>query len=833
MLASYNWLRELSAVEATPGRFADKLTAAGLVVDAASECGRDLSRVVVAEVRGIRPHPSRAKLTVVTVYNGDAERDVVCGAPNVPSPGRLVVLADIGARLPSGAEISARRLGGIASQGMLCSEAELGVGPEESGILVLEAAEGLRPGAAFADALRLRDTVFDIEVTPNRPDCLGHVGLARELCALFARPFELPRAAPAARWTSAAPLPSRQGLAAIDLRDHCGSPVSTVTAGHLVVPPLDIRIIDSEGCPRYGAALVLGLTIGPSPFALRYRLHSLGLRPISNVVDATNEILLKWGHPIHAFDLDRVRGVRIVVRRAGEAERMATLDGHERTLSCEDLLICDGEGPVAIAGVMGGRDSEVGVDTTGVLIECAYFEPRSVRRTSRRLGLQTDSSYRFERGVDPHAVAAVLADAACRIAALTGGAVVPEALDAYPRRLPARAISLRPARLDSQLGVAVDPSEVALVLQRLGCVVDAADAAWRVTAPAFRPDLQREADLVEEVARVRGYDSIPVQQPRVCPSGEGTSEAIRFERRLRESAAAAGFDEAVNYVFVSAQELEASRVSTRAVRLANPLSEQRPLLRTSLLPGLLNNVKHAQHHQVKGLALFELARVFDAMPGGKLPRERQELALLVAGPRSTWFNDAEASDFYDLKGRLQAVLRPVIAGQPQTELDDSLEARASYLHPRRRARVVLGGSEIGVAGELHPDVTGSFEVEGRVLYAGLDVAALHAARRRLPLPRAKPLPRFPSVSRDIAVVVQEDLAVGDVRGVLKQAAGELAEDVVLFDIYRGVPVPEGHKSLAFHVVYRSPTSTLTDRVVEPLHNKLVRTAERRFGARLR
>lgn len=828
MLASHQWLKELTGLDLTPRQMADAFTSGGLEVEALHEKGSQLDHVVVVEVRGQRPHPSRDHLKLVSVFDGQAVHEIVCGAPNVPADGRLVLLAQIGARLPNGVLIEERTLGGVVSRGMLCGETELDVGSDDSGLLVLDADVDLKPGQAAAEALGLRDTVLEISVAPNRPDCLGHIGLARELCAVVGKRLgELPKLTP--RTVVSPPAaPWRDAASTFDL-------FSATVANSTAFADADVRIEieDAARCPRYGAALVDAVTVAASPFHVRYRLHILGLRAISNVVDATNLILFGFGHPIHGFDFDRLNDSRIVVRRATHGEQMRTLDGEQRTLTDDDLLICDGAGPVALAGVMGGADSEIRATTRRVLIECAVFESRGVRRTSRRHGMHTDSSHRFERGVDSDDVRVVLAHAAAMIANLSGGSVISGALDVHAAALPPVSIDLRGTRMNALLGGSVSIDEAQSILLRLGCSVAPAAGGLRVTPPNARPDVTREVDLIEEVARIRGYDQIPTQVPQIAPSSEGTPIAIRFARRLREAVASAGLNEAVNYAFVSPRDLELTRVATEAVTLANPMSEERSVLRTSLLPGLIGDLQRAQRHQVEHFAQFELARVFVPQAPGELPVERVELGLLLAGVRRAWIGDASELDVYDLKGVLEDVVGAVCGTTIETRPDLALPSIAPYLHPGRSALVIVAGAVVGRLGEIHPDVAASMQLTGRAIFAELDVTALCDASVRVGLPRAVALPRFPAAIRDLAVVVAETQTAGSVEAVLREAGGALVEDVSLFDIYRGEPIASGSKSLAFRVVYRDATATLTDKVVEKTHAALVRAAADRFGARLR
>jgi phenylalanyl-tRNA synthetase beta chain len=594
-----------------------------------------------------------------------------------------------------------------------------------------------------------------------------------------------------------------------------------------------VDIADGARCPRYGAGLAHGVTIGPSPFWLRHRLHVLGLRAINNVVDITNYELLLWGHPIHAFDYERVRGSRIDVRLARAAERLRTLDGVERELSEDDLLICDGEGPVALAGVMGGEGSGIDEGTRRVLIECAYFDPRSVRRTSKRTGLHTDSSHRFERGVDPEDVRAVLAHTVSLIAELTGATAVASGLDVVAQPLPARSIRLRSARVAALLGAAVPAERASRWLAAIGCSAVADGQGFQVTAPSHRPDITREIDLIEELARLTGYDALPSDLPRIAPSAEGTPALLAFQRRAREAAAAAGLDEAINYAFLAPGELAAARAPGPALAIVNPLSEERSVLRTSLLPGLCASLRQAQHQQLDRFAQFELARVFRPRAGHALPDEVLQLGLLFWGERGAWYAEGERFDFYDAKAAVCAIVRTLCGGLPQTVIDPEIAASATDLHPKRSARIALRGQPLGALGELHPDVVEALGLGGRPVWAVLDVAALFAAAQAQGAAAVAPLPRFPAATRDIAVVVGEALAAGEVAGVLQQASGDLAEAVTLFDIYRGEPVPAGHKSLAFHIAYRDPEHTLTDRRVDEVHARVVRAAEQRFGASVR
>lgn len=831
MRASRRWLVELTGIDRTASEIADRFTGAGLEVEALEVLGRGLEYCVVAEVRSRAPHPKSEKLTLVHVWDGEQDLEIVCGAPNVPDVGRNVILARIGAKLPNGIEIAARPVAGVPSYGMLCSEEELGIGAGTAGIFVFEADAKAAPGTSIAEALGLDDVILEIGLTPNRPDCLGHVGLARELSLLYGTPFRpTPTPAPGrlARGSANAWNPPS---ARIDLRSFwAGAPSSL--AESLALEPFEVRIADGDRCPRYGAARVRGVEVGPSPFWLRYRLHAMGARSINNVVDATNLVLFEYGHPIHAFDGERLRGGRIEVRCARQGERIRTLDEIDRELAEDDLLICDAEGPVALAGVMGGSSSEVHDGSTDVLIECAYFDPRSVRRTSRRTGLHTDASHRFERGVDPNAIATVLSAATSWVQRLAGGVAIADGLDVVAKPIERRRIGLRASRVEALIGHGISDEQSRVILEGVGCEVIGEGETRQVLAPTFRPDLGREADLIEEIVRVRGYDTIEAVVPRVSPSSEGTPAALRLRRRLRQAAASAGLYEAITYSFVSPSDLRDAGVSEEAVPLVNPLSEERSVMRTSLLPGLAAAVRGSMRHQARYVGLFELARIFGPRDD-RLPREGLALAILIAGERDGWVGQTRADDFYDLKGRVEATVR----GALDVDLDWSIEYGDDMLpgwaHPKRYARLSLGGTALGFAAELHPDIVEKLDLRGRPLFCEIDVDALLRAHAELGIVQAQPLPRYPAVTRDIAIVLEESYSVAEVAKAIGEAGGELVESVELFDLYRGDHVAAGHRSLAFRVVYRDPDATLKDARVDKTHARLSNELEKRFGATLR
>lgn len=820
MKASYRWLCELvpqlETVAPSPKDLAARLTSAGLEVEGILEYGAAADACIVSRVVSIRPHPTKSGLRLVTVDRGGAHQELVCGAPNVPEPGGLVVLAPLGAHLPAkNMTIGKRAIAGVESEGMLCSEDELGLGDDHDGILVLPAGTA-EPGTTLASALpQARDTVLDISLTPNRPDALGHIGLAREIAALYGLPFATPDVATAA-----------------------GAKAATGDVRELV----SIVVEDAERCPHYGAAAVVDIAIAPSP-STRHRLQALGVRSISNVVDITNLAMLAWGHPMHAFDLDRVRGNTIVVRRARDGEKLTTLDGTERTLVADDLLICDGEGPVALAGIMGGASSEIQADTKRVLFEVAWFDPRGVRRTARRHGMHTESSHRFERGVDPGDVAQVLDHAVGLTLALAGGTPAAGRIhvqgarsESTPTPPERRALTLRAHRLADLLGVDIPFGEAVSILDRLGCTIVTKDGtSCDVLVPTHRPDLGREVDLVEEVIRVRGMDVVPAQLPAIRASRDvGGREELA--RRARDAAVSIGLSEAITYAFTSARALDVLGAPKPTVLLQNPLGEHHAVMRTTLLPGLLDAVANARRHGERDVREFTIGPVFlPAREGGDgLPDEQLRVGVVLAGDRPGWLEKPKALDVWDAKGYAVALAQRLAGGPVTVEVvvatREEAAASAPHLHPRGAAFVHAGGKRIGSFGPLHPDAIEALGTGADVLVIELDLEPFVAGPA---LPAYTAIPRFPASTRDVALVVKDAIVAGEVESAVRAAAGPLAEGVRLFDRFTGGQVPAGSASLAFHVVYRAPDRTLTDAEVDAAHANVVKAVGERFGATLR
>ncbi len=824
MKASYHWLKALlPGLDLSPAELAERFTRAGVAVDSVSEYGAGTADIVVAAVVKIEPHPKREKLRLVTVDRGGVEQRVVCGAPNVPEPGGLVCFAPLGTTLPAaGMTLTPRDIGGVVSEGMLCSETELGLTgggkgatadhEGDHGILLLPPGTA-KPGTPLRAALpAVHDFIFDIDVTANRPDCLGHIGLAREASALLGRAF-------AAQGPEA---PKRV------THDALGKHVT-------------VTIEDPERCPHYGAAMVVDVTVGPSPLWLRYRLESLGIRAISSIVDITNLILLEFGHPMHAFDLDLVRGGKIVVRRAAEGEPLKTLDGVAHTLVSDDLVIADAEGPVALAGVMGGAGSEIRSTTKRVLLECAYFTPRGVRRAARRHGIHSESSHRFERGVDPADIPDVLAHAASLLTALSAGSAIPGTILAgVPVAVPAP-IRLREARINALVGAPIPFAEAKKILVDLGFEVapslDADAHEVVVTTPTHRPDIAGEADLIEEIVRVRGLDSVPNKLPAIQP--QAPRSTLVLENLIRRAAVEVGLSEAITYAFTSPKELAALGLPKATRIIANPMTEDRSVMRTSLLPGLLEALRRSRRHGVSDVYLFTTAaRFLETSPPGVLPDEVPSFAAVIAGHRHPLLQKPIEVDVYDAKGVIVEIVERVTHGVA-TVAHQPADRRAPYLHPRGAGDVHVGGVHVGSFGPLHPDVVEALDLDGGCLILELDLRALEQAGLRTP--KYRPIPMLPAATRDIALVVSDDVEAGTVGLAVREVAGDLCESVELFDLFRGAGIALAHRSLAFHVVYRDPKAatdperakTLTDEEVDKRHAAVVAAVKERFGAVLR
>jgi len=801
MKVSYQWLKEFVDLSFSPNELADLLTNAGLEVENIEESRPNFQKVVVGEITNLQPHPRSERLFLCTVNDGQKIYKVICGAPNTQA-GKKVALALPGAILPTTGTIKPVEIQGILSEGMLCSEMELGLSDDAAGIMILE--DSLSLGLPLEKALDLNDWILDISVTPNRADCLCILGIAREVAALTKKPLVFPQEDKA---------DVQESLAA----------QTTVT------------IERPDLCPRYVAKLILNVQIAPSPFWMRRRLTALGVRAINNIVDVTNYVMLELGQPLHAFDFDLLEEKRIVVRTANPGETFTTLDGVERIMPPEALMICDGRKPVALAGIMGGLNSEVKPETRNILLESAYFDPMGIRRTAKKIGLNTEASLRFERGIDPNGSLKAAERAAFLMAKLAGGVIVKEAVDNYPKRIEPRKISLRVNRVNQILGTSLSAAEVRNYLENLTLQVEAeASDKLKITVPTFRVDLEREIDLIEEVARLYGYHKIPVTLPlgRVGPERKGKAEKLAY--KARAVLTACGFFETINYSFLSPQVLQKLNLKAPDPRgqlllIKNPLSEDQAAMRTTLIPGILQTVRHNFNRQNFNVKLFELGRVFWPRKGEELPEEVEMLAGIISGLREeeSWHKAGAECDFYDLKGAVELLME----GLAVKEYNFRPGAKEPFLHPTKSAQIVAEEKLLGVMGELHPDVKDAFDLIQPVYIFEINFSLLPEliAEKRV----FQPLPRFPAVFRDLSFMVEEKILAGDLVQTIWEGGQGMVKEVKIFDLYRGKPVPPGKKSLAFRIKYQHAEKTLTDEEVNELHQKIIALMKDRFGGELR
>ncbi|MGD0970357.1 MAG: phenylalanine--tRNA ligase subunit beta [Desulfobaccales bacterium] len=807
MRLSLNWLADFVELTVAPEVLADRLTMAGLEVEAIERVTPEFSGVVVGRVTRVEPHPQADRLRLAEVTSGSHSYRVVCGAPNLEQ-GRLYPFAPPGAVICGGKRIKPAKLRGIASEGMLLAEDELGLSPDHQGLMDLP--QDLPVGQHLAAVLNLSEVVLEVAVTTNRSDCLSILGLAREVAALLDVPLRHPE---------------------VRVEEHPfpGSGIFDDLLGPEIIRP-QVTILDPVHCPRYAARLLTGLVVQQSPFWMRRRLQVSGIRAINNLVDVTNYVLLEFGQPLHAFDFQRLKNGEIVVRLSSpEEDRFTTLDGQERQLDQETLLICDAARPVALAGIMGGLDSEVTLGTRQVLIESAYFNPATVRRTAKRLGLSTEASYRFERGVDPEGVIHALERAAQLMAEVGGGRVVGPRLDEYPAPLQHPRLGLRVSRTNQVLGTDFSTGTVAALLKRLHLPAECLDREnLEVQVPSFRNDLLREVDLIEEIARLAGFEEIPVTLPRGQVDTRRPGPEARLRNQTRQLLLGLGFFEVINYAFQS-EHLEglAAAKGAAPLVLANPLSEEQAVMRSSLIPGLLDSLRRNTLQQAQDLRLFETAKVFLPQPGANLPREEAWLAGLMYGAREevSWaVTSREAVNFFDLKGVVESLLE----GLQIPEVNFRPEALPPYLI--RGARVYAGPRELGCLGEVAPEIGERLDLEGAIFVFNL---ALEALAQAATPPLFSPLPRYPALYRDLALVLPEAVAAAQVSEALYRHGRPWLEEARLFDVYTGDQVPPGKRSLAFRLTYRDQERTLTDDLVNPHHQALVEAVIRELKGELR
>ena len=827
MKFSENWLRSLVDIRADSAALARRLTMSGLEVAEVAPIGDSLDDVVVARIVACTPHPDADKLRVCRVDMGTGEVQIVCGAPNARA-GLVAPLATVGAKLPNGITIKTAKLRGVESQGMLCSAKELGIDADTSGLMELP---GDAPvGRPLAEYLRLPDMAIEVELTPNRGDCLGMLGLADEVAAeLGAR----------AKAFSAPPVQS------------------------VVLAPREICLEAGADCPRYLGRAVRGIDMtARTPIWMAQRLRAAGVKPINAIVDITNYVMLETGQPMHAFDEATLVG-GIGVRRARKGEILKLLDGSEATLDPSFLLIADNAKPLAVAGVMGGFDSRVTDATRDVFLEAAHFSPAAIMGRARKLGLTTDAAHRFERGVDPELPRAAMERATALLLEIAGGKPCEVIEAVMPKHIkPPATITLRRERIARVLGIAIEPAEVGRILTALGMQVETREDGWRVTPPSRRFDIEREEDLIEEVARIHGYDTVPARLPAGAPPVPRDDESVVSISAVASGLAARDYHEAICYAFVDPKLLQTWQVDANAVPLANPLSSDLAVMRTSLLPGLIEALKRNRNRQQARIRLFESGVVFAKRgPGIGLrrqesgvdvgaadvsngapqerrvfrepeeanaaPVERGMLAAVACGSARAeqWGEPKRALDFHDIKGDLESLIG--LSSAPETWSFDTNDL-PGWLHPGRGARVLRDGVAVGAIGALHPALQRQLDLPETHVFE-VDANALQ--RRRIPAARA--LAHFPSLRRDIAIEVDEAVEWARIAAALRSGLPTILNEVVLFDCFRGPGLSAGRKSLAIGLILQDDSRTLTDEDADQSVADAVRLLESEFGARLR
>lgn len=800
MRVSVKWLKEYVDYGFTPVELADKLTMTGSELEEIVNIGDKITDVIAGRIVTITQHAELEKLVTCLVDIGRGNIQVVTGAPNVRE-GILVPVALPGANLAGGHRIETLNFHGIESEGMLCSEVELGIGQDASGIMILP--ETLKPGDNVIESLDARDTVLDFEITPNRPDCLSMLGMAREVAAIAGTRVKYPMCEIK---------PSQQNVSDF----------------------VSVRILDNELCKRYSARVIRNVEIKPSPLWLQRRLRAAGMRPINNIVDITNFVLLEYGQPLHAFDYDLVRGREILVRRAKHGEEYMGIDGEERILDDDMLVIADQERAIAVAGVMGGMDTEVTNETRHILLESANFNAASVRRTSRKLGLRTEASARFEKGLTPAWTIPALDRAAYLMQELAGGTVLNGIIDVGEFHVSPVIIQLSVSNVNRTLGAKLSQDEMKSILKSLEFEVQVKSPdILEVKCPDFRQDVELEADLIEEIARQYGFDKIRATLPKGRITEGGSSKEQLIIERIGEFLSDLGLSEVITYSFVHPNVFDKMRVPKghdlrNYIRIKNPLTEDQSVMRTTLIPSLLQVLSRNEAYGTSNMSIYELGSVYipHGLPLETLPKEIKTLAVAIRGERweHGWNTERVEVDFFDLKGILEVLLKNLGIEIDVERLD------VSVFHPGQQASLLAGGRRLGVMGQIHPVVADEFGLGGRIYVAELDVeeiVRLAHSERRYQL-----IPRYPAMIRDIAVVVPDEVLAKEIEETIRGIETELIEEISLFDMYVGEQIPKGHKSLAYSITYRAKDRTLTDEQIDTIQERIV-DALKRIGAEIR
>lgn len=791
MKVSYNWLKEYVNFDYTPAELAEKLTMAGIEVEELIATVPKFSGVYVAKVESVRKHPNADKLSLCDVNTGDSVTEVVCGAPNVAA-GQLIPFAPVGTVLPNGITIKKAKIRGVESVGMICSQEELGLADHSDGIWALEGDWSI--GQDVYETLKKNeDFILDLSITPNRPDAMSMTGIAREVAAIADTSFHYPE---------------------IDLKEN----------NQDVAESISVEIQVPEGCPRYAARIIKNVKIQPSPEWLSNKLESAGIRSINNIVDVTNFVLMELGQPLHAFDLNTIEDQKIVVRASGPGEKFITLDDKERSLPDNTVMICDGRRPVAIGGIMGGQNSEVSDQTTDILLESAYFTPVYISASAKKLGLFSEASQRFERGIDPNGVIRAIDRAAALMAELGEGTVLKGIVDNYPAKIEDRKVTIRPERVNLVLGTDLSEAAISGILKRLGITYQAKMA----TVPTFRPDLEREIDLIEEVARMINFDSIPVKEDTSVLYDTAPNPHDIFNDRVKSQLREFGFCEVLTNSMVAARELEAIGDQS-PVKIMNPISDDMNALRTSILPGLLRVTAYNINRNNSDLRLYEVGRVFYKTDKIDLDSQPQNLAGVMHGTRqqAAWEGKSLPVDFYDVKGLIEAFFTKISLDNIEFILYDN----NIYFEPDMVVAIKAAGELIGHFGRINRRICSLMDVDSPVYGFELTIPALRKAAGGLKM--FSQISKYPFVEKDVAFLIDRSVPAGEVSKVILQTGQPLVSQVDIFDLYQGKQLAEDKKSVAFRIRFQSLERTLEDKEVSQLFTKIINFVKNKYSATLR
>ena len=800
MLFSFAWLKEYVDLPVGAEELAAKLSLSGLEAVAEKRYDETPTGVVVARITAVEPHPDADRLKLCTVDAGDEELTIVCGAPNA-AVGLVSPLAKVGAVLPGGHKLKKSKIRGVESMGMLLAEDELGVSEDHAGLMVLD--DGLAPGTPITDVIDFDDYIIEVDLTPNRGDCASVYGVARDAAAVFNCRLTPP---------------------SFDYQT-TGQPVEELASVEVKAPEL---------CPRYGATLMTHLEVKPSPWWMRDKLLSAGQRPINNLVDVTNFVMLELNQPLHAFNFDQVGGSKIIVRTAEPGEKFVSLDGQERKLDDQMLMICDAEKPVGLAGIMGGLNSEVEDDTTKILLEAAYFNPTNNRRTANKLNMNTEATYRFQRGMDQVGLMFALKRATAMMAELGGGIIHPGIIDEHPLPHQARNLELRVKRCNEIIGSELSGQQMVDILHGLNIDADLEGEVIKAVAPSWRPDLEREIDLVEEVARIYGLDNLPDTFPPMTAPARPKPETDVIVDKIGPLLAAAGLTEVVAYAFVHREtpaHMGWADDDPRANQLAmvNPLADDQAVMRTDLLPGLLQIMALNHSRGAEAVRIFEVGKTFRPTKPGQLPNEIQMAAGLLSGPRQPigWAADKSEVDLWDVR----AIVEKLIAGLKLPPAQFSAAEEPGF-EPGTAGTISLDGVELGWLGKISRPVMETYQLRDQAWAFNLSADALLELTKR-PRRAVKPIPRFPGISRDIALVVDKSLEAGALLAMAKEIDDSVIAEIGIFDLYQGKPLPDNRKSVGLRVRYQSGERTLTEEEITPLHERLTAHLINQTGGSLR